>query len=457
MKIPYLPSSSLSFPSGPITKALVLLVSLSVGQWVFSEFVHIPGGSIGIIALLSGIWLFSKPLTGKFDAPQTVQSWIRRCEQVLKQFDDLEDESDAKFKYKERTRALNEIIEKEGPQSIAFVSSSGVELPEKSLVQEAIAGPNPLNLAWSTSLPLKDDGWIWPKTLFEQDLLVYVIPLPLRASDLLWLEQVPDDQCSWLMVSSSESLANWPEQLKALQAQLPHRWTNQILRWNKTQKELSKLLNPIRRVLEQPQRNLDKTRMRLLSRLHSSWQSDLENLRRMKFRVVQQRTQWVVAGAVFASPVPSTDLLALSVANGLMIKEMAQIWSCSWKAETLQIISKQLAVAAVAQGVVEWTGHALFSVAKLHGTSWLAAGTMQALSAAYLTRVVGRSMADWMALNNGVSEPDLEALKKQAPLLIAKAAEQERTDWSGFLKQASSWLKEQDEDLKINHTYLEAL
>ena len=177
----------------------------------------------------------------------------------------------------------------------------------------------------------------------------------------------------------------------------------------------------------------------------------------MKFRVVQQRTQWVVAGAVFASPVPSTDLLALSVANGLMIKEMAQIWSCSWKAETLQIISKQLAIAAVAQGVVEWTGHALFSVAKLHGTSWLAAGTMQALSAAYLTRVVGRSMADWMALNNGVSEPDLEALKKQAPLLIAKAADQERRDWSGFLKQASSWLKEHDEDLKINHTYLEAL
>ena len=64
---------------------------------------------------------------------------------------------------------------------------------------------------------------------------------------------------------------------------------------------------------------------------------------------------------------------------------------------------------------------------------------MQALSAAYLTRVVGRAMADWLALNAGVSEPDLEALKQQAPLLIAKAAEEERVDWGNFLKQSRQW------------------
>ena len=63
------------------------------------------------------------------------------------------------------------------------------------------------------------------------------------------------------------------------------------------------------------------TKKRLLAKLHTSWQAELEQLRRQKFRGVQQRAQWVVAGAVFASPVPSTDLLAVAVVNGLMINE----------------------------------------------------------------------------------------------------------------------------------------
>jgi hypothetical protein len=44
-----------------------------------------------------------------------------------------------------------------------------------------------------------------------------------------------------------------------------------------------------------------------------------------------------------------------------------------------------------------------------------------------------------MALNAGVAEPDLELLKQQAPLLVAKAAEQERMDWQAFLQQARQW------------------
>ena len=69
--------------------------------------------------------------------------------------------------------------------------------------------------------------------------------------------------------------------------------------------------------------------------------------------------------------------------------------------------------------------------------------TLQALSAAYLTRVVGRAMADVLALSAGVSEPDLEAIRRQAPLLVARAAEAEKLDWSAFLQQARQWLGQQ--------------
>ena len=89
------------------------------------------------------------------------------------------------------------------------------------------------------------------------------------------------------------------------------------------------------------------------------------------------------------------------------------------------------------------------SLAKLDGSSWVAAGTIQALSAAYLTRVVGRSMADWMALNNGVTQPDLELIKQQAPQLVSKAAELERVDWVAFLKQSKEWIQSQSINYKV--------
>jgi len=132
-----------------------------------------------------------------------------------------------------------------------------------------------------------------------------------------------------------------------------------------------------------------------------------------------------------------------------MIKEMSKIWSCKMKPELLEAVSRQLAIAAIGQGVVEWSGQSLLSLAKLDGSSWVAAGTIQALSAAYLTRVVGRSIADWMALNNGVSQPDLELIKQQAPQLVSKAAELERIDWVSFLKQSKEWIQSQSDNLKV--------
>jgi hypothetical protein len=68
---------------------------------------------------------------------------------------------------------------------------------------------------------------------------------------------------------------------------------------------------------------------------------------------------------------------------------------------------------------------------------------MQALSAAYLTRVVGRATADMLALSAGVSEPDLAEIKRQAPLLVARAAEAEKLDWPAFLQQGRQWLHSQ--------------
>ena len=448
-------SFPVKFPSGSFGKAGLLFGSLVLGQWFLSDLIHIPGGGLGVIAVFAGIAWFVKTEKVTFDSPSTVQGWISKCYETLEQFEGLEDSHDYLVNRKARINSLEEIIDRAEPQKISFISTTGIELPEKEAIELALSSSQSLDLSFKSSLPIRAESWTLPKSFVEQDVLVYVLPLPLRAADLLWLKKIPEDQPSWVMVPWKDS-STWTDHLKDLQAQLPDYWSSRVIRWTGSNEEINSIINPIRSALEQPKINIDITRQRLLSRVHSCWQSDLESLRRDKFKVIQNRSQWLVAGAVFASPVPSTDLLSLAVVNGLMIQEMANVWSCKIRPELLQMVAKQLACAAVAQGVVEWSGQALLGVAKLHTTSWLAAGSMQALSAAYLTRVVGRSMADWMALNNGVLEPDLELLKQQASQLVASAAKEERLDWLGFLTQGKSWIEDQVKQSQLSNNISQA-
>jgi uncharacterized protein (DUF697 family) len=187
---------------------------------------------------------------------------------------------------------------------------------------------------------------------------------------------------------------------------------------------------------------IERSQQRSLSELHAAWQLELEAVRRRHWAELVQRTQWTVAAGVVVAPLPSLDLLVLAAANGLMLQEMARLWDCSWSLEQLQAAALQLARAALSLGVVEWSSQALAAVVKLHGATWLVGGALQALSAAYLTRVVGRAMADYLALAAGVPEDELEALlQRQAPVLVARAAESERLDWASFLQQGRAWLQ----------------
>ncbi len=443
--VPTIPS--LSLKDAVVTPRLFGPLALSVGvlvggQWVLADVLHLPGGGLSLLAAGVGIWWLAKaPKRPSFREPVSLQGWVKRCEEVLHQFAELELALGVTELRASRESELRRIEHLDSPLSLGVVASQGTDLPSTDRLQGAMAGVKALDLCIAKPLPVTATGWCWPDDLQKLDVLLHVVPLPLRAADLLWLDQLPSDRPVWLLLESS-GFSESGDQLEALRCQLPERWHSNLLAWSGDPEELRGVLQPVRQQLMQSTRVRQLTRQRLLGNLHRQWQSELEALRRSQFRSLLQRSQWVVAGVVAASPVPSVDLLAIAVGNGLMVKEMAKIWSCPWSADVLQAVARQLAAAALAQGVVELTGQALLGLAKLDGGSWLAAGAMQALSAAYLTRVVGASMADWMALNAGVAEPDLEELKRQAPLLVARAAEQERLDLNGFAQQARQWLKD---------------
>ena len=400
---------------------------------------------ISLSAAAAGFWLLSGRLRPSGRAlPKSVEGWLERCQNVLECFERLEPDADP-LEQQQRREQLEQLRSSRGDShlQVALVGLAGwTEALQAQLLQHC-RSPLPLRVLRGQPLPLSSAAWHWPDAFRRCDLIVYRLTLPLSAADLRWLEALPKGQEVLLLVDRPSG--DWFLALHQLQHQLPEHLRQQCWPWSPERSEdCAADLQPLARAFAAlgPER-LRLTQQRCLEELHGSWQLALESLRRRQWQQLMQRTQWTVAAGVVVAPLPSLDLLVLAAANGLMLQEMARLWDCPWSLEQLQAASLHLAKACLALGVVEWSAQALGVLVKLHGATWLVGGALQALSAAYLTRVVGRAMADYMALAAGVPEAELERLlQQQAPLLVARAAEEEKLDWAGFLQQAQQWLQQ---------------
>lgn len=371
------------------------------------------------------------------------EDWLSRCEATLASFDRL-DPVETQLQ-QQRHQQLQHLRARQERRhlDLALVGRADWNPTQQPWLMQSLRSSLPLRLHCSHPLPAAVAHWQWPAFFRQCDVVLYRLDLPLKAVDLRWLQALPQDQCVWLLVDRpAEDAGNWqPELVGQLPSHLRERWLAWTPGATEPTGELARLETALAAIGEA---DLDRTQRRCLRDLHAEWQVQLESLRRQRWQVLLERTQWAVAAGVVMAPLPSLDLLVLAAANGLMLQEMAQLWECPWSLAQLQAAAAQLGRAALSLGVVEWSTQALAAVVKLHGATWLLGGALQALSAAYLTRVVGRAMADAMALAAGVPEAELEALlQRQAPLLVARAADEEKLNWSGFVDQARRWLLQQ--------------
>lgn len=425
------------------------------GGVLLVDSLHGPLSSLfSLSAAAGGLWLLAGRLRPSGAArPRSSAAWLERLEAVLASFERLQPEAVADQVL--RRRQLQELQARQGcrPLELALAGSHPWSEAAQQALLSALRCPLPLRLLRSQPLPVVAEHWQWPEPFRRCDHLLLRLTLPLSAADLRWLEAVPAGQELWLLVDRP-SQGNWEVHWAALLSQLPPALRERCWPWSPDRPEQlpADLADLAGRLSASDAALIERSQLRNLQDLHAAWQVELEGLRRGQWAELLQRTQWTVAAGVVVAPLPSLDLLVLAAANGLMLQEMARLWDCSWSLEQLQAAALQLARAALSLGVVEWSSQALGAVVKLHGATWLVGGALQALSAAYLTRVVGRAMADYLALASGVPEEELEALlQRQAPLLVARAAEAERLNWAGFLQQGRRWWQTLAPDQQASH------
>ena len=421
-------------------KANILFVFLLFGfsEWIISDLFNFSGGNLGFVLLCLGGYFYFKSDKPKFNEPKDLNGWVQICNEDIDSLDEIEGKNNLDNKTILRKNLLVDILENHDKQLITVIGNKGNLFYETLIKKYFKDGTYLLNII--EDLPSISNEKELNGQILHNDIVFYHLTPPLSAKSLLWLNKLPRDIRLWLMTSSPNSNFE-KEQIEELKSEIPIQLKQAILDIDLKNILISNLPLSFRINSLTPKITIESTKKRLLRELHSNWQAEIEVIRRIRLKEVQKKNQIIVAASVFASPVPSIDVLSMTVLNALMINEIKSIWGCTWSPEILEKISKEILKTAITQGVVEWSGQTLLGISKFHGPNWLVAGSFQAVSAAYLTRVVSRSLADFMAINKGVSETDLENIISNSEKIVENAFKSEKINWKSFLGDLQNSLK----------------
>ena len=414
----------------PKKNIFLILLLLGFGEWFASDVIHLTGGSIGFFIVCFGGYFFLKNDQPKFNEPNDLDGWINLCNEDLNFYKEIEENNNFEKQNLKRQQSLDLIINRLEKEKICCIGKKNHESTQ-SLFRNFFK-EDKFAFDFIEKLPKYNSSEIVPNDVINADAILYFLNFPLSANEFLWLEKLPKNMPIWLVAQSSNGFESQNE-IDELKDQISGEFINRIIRVDTNKNQLTNIPFSLIKFFLSSSKNIENTKKRLLKQLHTKWQSEIEGIRRTQLKVLQGKNQIIVATTVFLSPLPSIDVLSMTVLNSLMIKEIKSIWGCNWSPAILDKVSKQIIKTAIAQGVIEWSGQTLIGLTKLHGPTWLVSGTYQAISAAYLTRVVSSSLADFMAITKGVSEPDLEFIKENSEKIVENAFENEKINWKSFI------------------------
>lgn len=138
------------------------------------------------------------------------------------------------------------------------------------------------------------------------------------------------------------------------------------------------------------------TAMRQALALKASVRAELNHLRRDRALPVIEQSQWIAAGAAFANPVPSLDLVSTAAVNAQMVVDLAAIYQQTLSLDWAREIAVRLGEVMVKLGIVEVTSQTIAPLLKSHALTYVAGGLMQGISAAYLTRIAGLALVEYL-------------------------------------------------------------
>jgi len=200
--------------------------------------------------------------------------------------------------------------------------------------------------------------------------------------------------------------------------------------------DVGELAERIDAVLRREGRHLLANTILLRARRVSQQARDVvDAARRENAHAVITRFQWTTAGVLFVNPVPGLGALAAAAINYQMVSEIASLFGVELGLNDAKKLARELGQVMMKLGVVAIATDILGKALKATVVGFVAGGTIEAVSGAYLTRVSGLAFMDYFASDQNWGEGGVQgAIEKHFDL------EKKGEFVSAFIKEAAGRL-----------------
>ncbi|OZH54323.1 hypothetical protein AFK68_11670 [Hydrocoleum sp. CS-953] len=218
--------------------------------------------------------------------------------------------------------------------------------------------------------------------------------------------------------------------------------------------EIFGLTEKLNQILEQEKEKLvwaTTTRKAEIVRLETK--NILNQIRKERAIPVIEQYQWIAAATAFANPVPALDLLATAAINAQLIVDLSAIYEQKISLEKGKQVAGTMAELMLKLGLVELSTKTLTTILKSNSLTFVAGGGIEAVSAAYLTRVAGMSLVEYFATQTDSNSVNVEKLGKIIQSVFSKT--QENYFLKSFVTEVISHVLLQEEKLEVFSTTVE--
>ncbi len=178
--------------------------------------------------------------------------------------------------------------------------------------------------------------------------------------------------------------------------------------------EISELIEKIITLLQQEGANLIAHNLLLQSQqISAAAREALSTQRQQQAEAIVDRYQWIGAGVLAMTPLPVIDMLATAAVNAQMVVELGRVYGIEVSREEAKALAvsltKTMAALSLAKGAMK-----LLSVGlRVNPATAVASKLAQGASAAYLTRIAGKSFITYFQSNQDWGDGGIQAVVEQ--------------------------------------------
>ena len=212
--------------------------------------------------------------------------------------------------------------------------------------------------------------------------------------------------------------------------------------------EISQLTEKLNQLLEEEREKLAwATTIRKAEIFRLEAQNILNKIRKERALPVIEKYQWIAAATAFANPVPALDLLATAAINTQLVVDLSAIYEQKFSIEKGKQVAGTMAELMLKLGLVELSTKTLTTLLKSNSLTFVAGGAFQAVSAAYLTRVAGMSLVEYLTTQADTNSVNIDQLGTIIQGVFSKT--QENNFLKSFVTQVMSHILPQGKQLEF--------